>query len=410
MAAIQQFPNGTFHITFRFGGRRYKRSLKTKSRRQATSLLARLEDTIRLVEIGRIDLPETVDIPSFLLSDGRAVSKPKISEARLGDLFVRFFDSLPEGSLEPRSIQMMQIHRKRLESYIGKGLQLKLLSYSDLQNYVNKRAKDPGRRGHKLSPSTIKKEINTLRALWKWAVATEAIPKNVFPSHGLRYPKSNELPPFQTFDKIVERTKNMDPKSGEFQDLWATVFLNRSEIEELLDHVQKSAYHQFVYPMFVFAAHTGARRSEIMRSQREDIGDCFLTIRERKRKKRQKSTRQVPISKRLREALGLWFEQRPTRSEFTICHDHKSLSSPPGDPLTANEARTHFQTAVRRSRFCYLKGWHTLRHSFCSNCAAQGIDQRVIDEWVGHTTEEMRRRYRHLFPNTQQQALDSVFS
>ena len=40
-----------------------------------------------------------------------------------------------------------------------------------------------------------------------------------------------------------------------------------------------------------------------------------------------------------------------------------------------------------------LRGWHCLRHSFISNCAAQGIDQRMLDQWVGHTTEEMRRRW-----------------
>ena len=39
------------------------------------------------------------------------------------------------------------------------------------------------------------------------------------------------------------------------------------------------------------------------------------------------------------------------------------------------------------------------RHSFASNLAAASVDQRIIDEWMGHQTEEqMRTRYRHLFP------------
>ena len=33
----------------------------------------------------------------------------------------------------------------------------------------------------------------------------------------------------------------------------------------------------------------------------------------------------------------------------------------------------------------------------------------VIDEWMGHQTEEMRRRYRHLFPDQQRQAILLVF-
>jgi hypothetical protein len=38
------------------------------------------------------------------------------------------------------------------------------------------------------------------------------------------------------------------------------------------------------------------------------------------------------------------------------------------------------------------------------------VDQRLIDEWMGHETEEMRRRYRHLFPDVQRQAIETVFA
>jgi hypothetical protein len=37
------------------------------------------------------------------------------------------------------------------------------------------------------------------------------------------------------------------------------------------------------------------------------------------------------------------------------------------------------------------------------------VDQRLIDEWAGHSTEEQRRRYRHLYPTTQQEAINRVF-
>jgi integrase len=56
-----------------------------------------------------------------------------------------------------------------------------------------------------------------------------------------------------------------------------------------------------------------------------------------------------------------------------------------------------------------LRAWHVLRHSFISACASRSVDQRLIDEWVGHTTEEMRRRYRHLYPSVQREAIASVF-
>jgi site-specific recombinase XerD len=50
-----------------------------------------------------------------------------------------------------------------------------------------------------------------------------------------------------------------------------------------------------------------------------------------------------------------------------------------------------------------------LRHSFISALANRGIDQRIIDELVGHQTEAMRRRYRHLYPQTVADAIRQVF-
>ena len=52
-------------------------------------------------------------------------------------------------------------------------------------------------------------------------------------------------------------------------------------------------------------------------------------------------------------------------------------------------------------------GFHTYRHSFASNLAAAGVDQRIIDEFMGHQTEAMRKRYRHLFPKNRRSAIES---
>ena len=178
MASLQQFPSGSFHITIQFGGKRYKRSLKTKDPRKAQAMKARAEETALLVEQGRIELPEAVDVPTFLLSDGKLSSKPVLIESRLVKIFDVYFDSLPTGSLEPGTVKMMQIHRGHLERRLGRRFSLKLLSFNDLQGYVNKRASTKGLRGRNLHPSTIKKEINTLRAVWNWATVAGEIPNS----------------------------------------------------------------------------------------------------------------------------------------------------------------------------------------------------------------------------------------
>ena len=187
MAWLQTDPtSGNQHICFRFGGKKFRRSLGTSNVKKARRKLARLEDTIELVQSGRIELPGNVDIPTFLLSDGKLNVKHAVEELRICDLFDEFFDSIPNGSLEPRTIAQMKSHRVHLEEFFGKRFLLAKLSFNELQSYVAKRSKGKGIRGRTTNSNTIKKEIVTLRGLWKWCVSSGRIPKCPFPSSGLR--------------------------------------------------------------------------------------------------------------------------------------------------------------------------------------------------------------------------------
>ena len=75
MAWIQQDPSGNFHISFRFGGRKFKRSLKTSVAKQARLKRLRLEETIALVEAGRIDLPPCCQVLQNSMSGNSLRSK-----------------------------------------------------------------------------------------------------------------------------------------------------------------------------------------------------------------------------------------------------------------------------------------------------------------------------------------------
>jgi integrase len=114
----------------------------------------------------------------------------------------------------------------------------------------------------------------------------------------------------------------------------------------------------------------------------------------------------------LRSVMKNWIADHPG-GEFTFCQEtivprsKKSRTAP--TPLTRDEAHDHFKRTLTDSPWAKLRGWHIFRHSFCSNCAAAGIDQRIIDAWVGHQTEEMVRRYRHLIPSQSQEAIRIVF-
>jgi integrase len=184
------------------------------------------------------------------------------------------------------------------------------------------------------------------------------------------------------------------------------------------------------------AAHAGLRRSELVRARKSDVDfdAMVMTVRERKR-----TTRRVPLSTALASILREWLAIHPggpylfaaaeevfrsKKRSRTTGHSNgrgrpKSLKDRlagiairerPGIlPLTIDEVSDHFRQTVNSGAWAVLPGLHCLRHSFISACASKGIDQRLIDEWVGHQTDEQRRRYRHLYPSVQAEALRSVF-
>ena len=249
--------------------------------------------------------------------------------------------------------------------------------------------------------------------MWNWAKHAGYVARPL-PLKGLRYPKINEKPPFQTLAEIERRIAQNNLSEEQETELWSSLFLTTDEIRELLDHIRATARHPFVYPMFVFAAHTGARRSEILRSQWDDIDFTVgnVTIREKKRVRGRLTTRSVPLSPLLRNVLRDWLPRHPDGS-FTFLLglnvERSKKNREKGSPLTRDEAHDHFKRALATSKWSKARGWHVFRHSFCSNCAAAGLDQRVINAWVGHQTEEMERRYRHLIPDQQQRAIADVF-
>ena len=147
MAWLQSDPSGNYHICFRFGGRKFKRSLKTKSEKQARRNKARLEDTIQLVQTGRIEMQPHVDVPTLLLSDGKLSKQHVVNTAKLSDVSTAYFKSLPDDSLAGTTVEMMRIHERHLHRLLGKNTMLSQLSFEQLQQYVSKRAREKGRRG-----------------------------------------------------------------------------------------------------------------------------------------------------------------------------------------------------------------------------------------------------------------------
>jgi integrase len=169
-----------------------------------------------------------------------------------------------------------------------------------------------------------------------------------------------------------------------------------------------------------------------------DLAAGVVSIRERKRAHGQRTTRRVPLSTSLAATLAGWLDVHPgghflfVQAEFVGRSKKRSVTTGhvwkdrPGSakarrasvrgrerpgilPLTEDEAAHHLRRALVSSEWEVVRGYHVFRHSFISACASRGVDQRLIDEWVGHQSEEQRRRYRRRYPGVQAEAMKSVF-
>ena len=113
-----------------------------------------------------------------------------------------------------------------------------------MQRHVSRRAKKKYR-GSTLSPVTLRKEMASFRACWNWGAQTDRL-NGIFPGRGLKYPKTDEKPPFQTLAEIERQIARGGLTEAEQRQLWDCLFLTRSEIELLLEHVRAHSTQPFL--------------------------------------------------------------------------------------------------------------------------------------------------------------------
>ncbi len=227
MAWLDRERTGIFQIGFKLGKRRFKRSLKIRDEKVAEELLHRLEESIRLVSTGRLEVPTDVDVASFLLSDGRVGKKQlDVVTISLGEIFERYRSGIPVDSLSAETLRIASIHINHLAHVIGPKRQLQTIKRDDLQHYINVRSQATGKRGRFVSTGTIQKELSTLRTLWRWFKQSGLVTHD-FPNQGLRYPRHRQKQPFLTWEQIQNRIARGIPEGQSDADYWDCLYLNR---------------------------------------------------------------------------------------------------------------------------------------------------------------------------------------
>lgn len=406
MASIKQI-NGTFYVRFGFRGITKRFSLGTSNFDDARNEQNKVIDTIHQIKVGRLPIPDDCPDPHyFIFTGGRQIAKTIQINLTLQDIWEGYEQSVPLGSRP--SLLTEKIHYRHFIRVL-KNKNIKAITFGDLQEYINKRLAEKGNRGRTISARTVRKEIATFTTIWN----NYALPSKMVPSSfGLtfiskfKYGKESSKAKFQTWDQIENQITNGNLTKSEANFLWDGLFLDLDQISEILDYVKnKKDHRKWLYPMFLFAAHTGARRSEILRSQIQDwdFEKKVVVIREKKRNKEKEFTfRDVYLSDQLVEVMRGWVSNNK-QNHLVFSENNKPLSKSTVAHVFSKKC------FFKKSKWTVLRGWHIFRHSMASNMACKGIDPRQIDAILGHQTEEMRKRYQHMFPQSQKAAIEAIF-
>lgn len=398
----------SLYIYFRFGGKAFKRTLKTDDERDADRVRVRVEDTLAEIAKGRLVLPEGADVVHFVMTGGKQAQPPQVTEQlTLDGLFDWYFASIPDGAKEANTLATERIHRKHLVRLFGRRRACEVVTKADLQKYIQDRAREKYG-GKPIRAETIKKELDTLRSVWNRAHKMDRV-KRALDFDGLDWPRTKDKPAFQTREQIEQAVARGGLSEDRVADLWDSLFLAAAEVEALLDHVRDHGQNPTLYALMVFLAHTGARKSEAIRCQVSDVrfDDGVVVIREKKRTRGRDTTRRIDLTDRLRDVLKDYLQNHHPGGNVTFCYRANEAIG----PNNLYETWDWFFRGRKGAepKWAVLRGFHVLRHSFASNLARAGVDQRVIDELMGHETEAMRKRYRHLFPDQTRDAVRRVF-
>ena len=260
MANIDQ-KNGVFHVRFRYSGKQYKKSLKTRSREDAEMAMKLVERTVHNLLTGVLRVPAAVDPGDYILSGG-TLREPRRAQRKvpsLSDLIDEYLNS--QVGKADSSVYTERMHlgnlKKKLTSKLNQAADH--VEPRDLEQYLRERLKER-------AAETVKKERTTIVQLFKWAIRQGYLIQS--PAADLPKLKGDaDRAPFRTIAEINEVLAREGLEDDEKLALWDCLYLNPAEIGGLLKLVRAKAIADFAHLLHVIPAYTG-RRSVPLRALR----------------------------------------------------------------------------------------------------------------------------------------------
>ena len=211
--AWTQFRSGSFRILFRHGGRQHAFTIGGVSQAEANAKAAHVDYLLMRLRQVLIELPDGVDVVSFVEQDGRAVAR---REGRVAAGVGEPRDAPGPLSRDPRRAQEQktlytrQLHFRHFARILGERLSLSELNHATLQHYVNRRSTDG------VSPTTIRTELRHAPRRLELGPPGRACPRRVArPGAGLPQDRGEAPVPDPRRDRAADRRRWADGRAAE---------------------------------------------------------------------------------------------------------------------------------------------------------------------------------------------------
>jgi integrase len=167
---------------------------------------------------------------------------------------------------------------------------------------------------------------------------------------------------------------------------------------------------------------TGLREAEIMGLTWADLSGQSLTVRKQMQRIRREDThrapksrtsrRTLPLAPRIIDLLDLQRIQQDELKAFVgkAWKNDRDLifTQADGRPLQAKWIQWRFKRMVKALGFNHRR-FHDLRHTFATLLLEDGINIRVVSEWLGHSSINITlSTYGHVTPKMQSQAIATI--
>ncbi len=181
------------------------------------------------------------------------------------------------------------------------------------------------------------------------------------------------------------------------------VLLSREEVQRVLSAVRLPRYRICLTTIYS----CGLRLKEGTHLQVSDIDSSRMVIHVHRGKGAK--DRYVPLPKRTLQLLRqywkthrnpIWIFPAPGRGGIGM--------STANEPMPRSSVQQAFKLALRQSGLRKCAAVHTLRHSYATHLLESGVNLRVIQQYLGHSSAATTSVYTHLTLKAQTMAIDSI--